>query len=280
MFLRHRLIIATLVAAFMFGWTTYGRRQAPPQTSRAASAIDGKPNLTGIWQALNTANWDVQAHVPAPAPFQQFVGVYLAQPAGLSVVDGDEIPYKPEALARKKENAEKRLAADPSNRYVGDPEAKCFLPGVPRATYMPFPFQIVQSTNKILITYEYANAARIVHLDKVEPAPADSWMGHSVGRWDGNTLVVDVTALNGYQWLDRAGNFLTETAHVIERYTPAGPDHLMYEATIEDASIFTRPWKIAMPLYRRIEKDVQLLDFRCVEFSEEFLYQTLRKQTK
>lgn len=253
---------------------------ASAQGSAPTGPIDGRPNLTGIWQALNTANWDIQAHVSAPAPFHQLVGVYLAQPAGLGVVEGNEIPYKPEALAKKTENAAKRLAADPMNRYVGDPEAKCFLPGVPRATYMPFPFQIVQSTNKILITYEYANAARIIHMDKVDPAPADSWMGHSVGRWDGNTLVVDVTALNGYQWLDRAGNFLTETAHVVERYMPAGRDHILYEATIEDPSIFTRPWRISMPLYRRIDKGMQLLDFRCVEFSEEFLYQSLRKPTK
>jgi hypothetical protein len=208
------------------------------------------------------------------------VGVYLAEPAGLGVVDGGAIPYKPEALARRKQNFESRLKADPFKRDIGDPEAKCFMPGVPRATYMPFPFQIIQSTNTILVSYEYTTTTRIIYLGKVPPAPIDSWMGQSLGRWDGDTLVVDVTGLNGEAWLDRAGNFLSETAHVVERYTPVSPDHLTYEATIEDPNVFTRPWKMSMPLYRRIDKGMQLLEFKCVEFSEEFLYGTLRKQPK
>jgi hypothetical protein len=246
----------------------------PPRTA------DGKPNLNGIWQALNTANWDIAGHAAQPAPFQNLVGVYLAEPAGLGVVDGGAIPYKPEALARRKQNFESRLKADPFKRDIGDPEAKCFMPGVPRATYMPFPFQIIQSTNTILVSYEYTTTTRIIYLGKVPPAPIDSWMGQSLGRWDGDTLVVDVTGLNGEAWLDRAGNFLSETAHVVERYTPVSPDHLTYEATIEDPNVFTRPWKMSMPLYRRIDKGMQLLEFKCVEFSEEFLYGTLRKQPK
>jgi len=247
---------------------------------KAPRTADGKPNLNGIWQAVNTANWDIEGHAAQPGPFQNLVGVYLAQPAGLGVVEGGPIPYKPEALAKKKQNFDTRLKVDPFKRDIGDPEAKCFMPGVPRATYMPFPFQIIQSTNKILIAYEYASTTRLIHLDKVEPAPLDSWMGQSVGRWDGDTLVIDVTALNGKAWLDRAGNFVSDTAHVVERYTPISPDHLMYEATIEDPNVFTRPWKMSMPLYRRIERNMQPLEFKCVEFSEEFIYGTLRKQTK
>jgi hypothetical protein len=247
---------------------------------KASRTADGKPNLNGIWQAVNSANWDIEGHAAQPAPLQNLVGVYLAEPAGLGVVEGGAIPYKPEALARRKQNFETRLRADPFKRDIGDPEAKCYLPGVPRAAYMPFPFQIIQSTNTILISYEYASTTRLIYLGKVAPAPIDSWMGQSVGRWDGDTLVVDVTALNGLAWLDRAGNFLSDTAHVIERYTPVSPYHLMYEATIEDPNVFTRPWKMSMPLYRRIDRGMQLLEFKCVEFSEEFLYGTLRKQSK
>jgi len=266
---------ATAVGVLLLASTpTAGQAQTGYKTPRTA---DGKPNVNGFWQAVNTANWDIEGHGAQPSPFQNLVGVYLAEPAGLGVVEG-AIPYKPEALAKKKQNFETRLEADPFNRDIGDPEAKCYMAGVPRATYMPFPFQIIQSTTKILIAYEYAGTTRIIHLDKVEPAPIDSWMGQSVGRWDGDTLVVDVTALNGKSWLDRAGNFLSDTAHVVERYTPTGPDHLMYEATIEDPNVFTRPWKMSMPLYRRVDKGIQLLEFKCVEFSEAFLYGTLRKK--
>ena len=275
---RGSIIAATAVVALLLARVPIAGQGQPGY--KPLRTADGKPNLSGIWQALNTANWDIAGHAAQPAPFQNLVGVYLAEPAGLGVVDGGVIPYKPEALARRKQNYETRLKADPFKRNIGDPEAKCFLPGVPRATYMPFPFQIIQSTNTILISYEYTSTNRIIHMEKVPPAPVGSWMGQSLGRWDGDTLVVDVTALNGEAWLDRAGNFLSETAHVIERYTPVSPDHLRYEATIEDPNVFTRPWKMSMPLYRRLDKGMQLLEFKCVEFSEEFLYGTLRKPPK
>jgi hypothetical protein len=164
------------------------------------------------------------------------------------------------------------------NRRTKDPEAKCYLPGVPRANYLPFPFQIVQGGNKIFIAYEFASANRVIHMDPVPESPVDTWMGHSMGRWDGDSLVVDVTAFNGQTWFDRAGNHHSSALHVVERYTPMTPNHLQYEATIEDPNTFTRPWKISLPLYRRMEKNMQLLNFRCVEFSEELLYGHLRKQ--
>ena len=109
-------------------------------------------------------------------------------------------------------------------------------------------------------------------------SPIDTWMGHSVGRWDGQTLVVDVTAFNGSAWFDRAGNFQSNSLHVTERYTPAGADVLDYSVTIEDPTLYTRPWTIRMPLYRRLEKGAQVLEFKCVPFSEELLYGDLRKK--
>jgi len=198
------------------------------------------------------------------------LGAIGAMPPGQGVVEGEEIPYKPEALATKKANF--------ANRLKLDPEVKCYLPGVPRATYMPFPFQIVQTPQFILISYEYANAARTIYMQDPGPAPVDSWMGQSVGHWEGDTLVVDVTGFNDQSWFDRAGDYHTDALHVVERYTLRGTDTLMYEATIEDKNVFTKPWKISMPVYRRLEKNVQLMEFKCVEFVEELMYGDFRKR--
>ncbi len=255
------------------------------QTSeyRAPRASDGHPDLNGIWQALNTANYDLETHMARPAmalregphgpvPTSEVLalGAVGSVPGGFSVVVGGSIPYKPEALAKKKENQE--------NWLTRDPEISCYLPGVPRATYMPYPFQIFQSENGILISYEYAGAVREVYMKDPGPPPVESWMGQSVGRWDGETLVVEVTGFNDRTWFDRSGNFHTASLRVVERYTRVGPDHLSYEATIEDPEVFTRPWTIRMPLYRRIEGEAQLFDFKCVEFVEELMYGQYRRK--
>jgi len=236
---------------------------------RAPRTPDGKPNFNGIWQALNTAYWDVEAHAAGPGPILE-LGATGAVPGGLGVVEGGAIPYKPEALAKKKQNY--------ANRLKLDPEVKCYLPGTPRAMYMPFPFQIVQSQKYIMMIYEYAGAVRTIYMDDQKEAPADSWMGWSNGRWEGETLVVDTTGFNGQSWFDRAGNFHSDALHVVERFTARSPDTLMYEATIEDPNVFTRPWKISMPLYRHVEKNAQLVEFRCVEFVEDLIYGHLRKR--
>ena len=258
------------------------------QASRPARTADGKPNFSGVWQALNEAHWDLQAHEARagavtqqgayPFPFVQVaaapvlaLGAAGGVPGSLGVVEGDgQIPYKPEAAAIKRENAEHWIDRDP--------ELKCYLPGIPRAMYMPYPFQIVQSTNKIQMAYEFTTTARTIHLDNVEGPPDDTYMGHSVGRWEGDTLVVDVTNFNDATWFDRAGNFHSDALHLVERFTPIGSDALRYDVTIEDPQVFTRPWRISMPLYRRLEPNIQLLDYRCMEFAEEFMYGHLRKQ--
>jgi hypothetical protein len=233
---------------------------------RASRFVDGRPDLNGFWQAVGAAHWDIEAHhaQPGPPPF----GALFSVPAGLGVVEGGDIPYQPWALPKRRENFEKRWALDP--------ETKCYMPGVPRATYMPFPFQIIQSTSRIMMVYEYAASQRTILMDTAKPSPAPTWMGHSLGRWEGDTLVVDVTRLHADTWFDRAGNFHSEALHVVERYTPSSPYHLDYEVTIEDPKVFTRPWKMRMPLYRRQDKNMQLLEFRCVPFSEELLYGDLR----
>ena len=234
------------------------------------NAGDGHADLSGIWQAMNSANWDLEDHSPHQGP-TEILGAIASEPPGQSVVVGGEpIPYKPEALAKKKANFE--------NRRTNDPEAKCYMPGVPRGNYMPYPFQIIQSPLGVLFVYEFASANRLVNMGKPEEAGSDTWMGTNNGHWEGDTLVVDVTGLNGLAWLDRAGDFTSSDVHVVERFTRTDSSHMNYEATIEDPKTFTKPWKIRMTLYKNVDKNAELLEFKCVEFSEELLYGKFKKQ--
>ena len=182
------------------------------------------------------------------------------------------MPYLPEAKKKQAENQ--------ANWLDRDPEIKCYLPGVPRANYMPFPFQILHSDKAMFFAYEYAGAVRNIYLKDPGPAPVDSWMGQSVGTWDGDTFVVTVTGFNDQSWFDRAGNHHSDQLKVVERYTPQGPDHLWYEATIEDPQTFSRPWKIRMPLYRHINPNARLNQFKCVEFVEELMYGQIPEDTR
>ncbi len=244
---------------------------------------DGRPNLNGIWQALVSANFNLEDHEAQAGPYTELVGTYTAEPAGQSVVEGGVIPYKPEALARRKQNFQNRAKVDVSRddtwHDMGDPELKCYMPGIPRATYMGLPFQIVQgSSDALLFTYEFASASRVVRMNLKQESPGDFWMGWSSGRWEGDTLVIDVTGQRKETWFDRSGNYHSEALRVVERYTLVSPYHIMYEATIEDPNVYSRPWKISFPLYRRMEKNVQLLEFKCQPFTEELLYGRFRKK--
>ena len=231
---------------------------------------DDTPDLNGIWQAMGTAHWDLEDH-SARAGAVVPLGAVGAVPAGKSVVQGGEIPYQPWAAAKKQENAAEWLTLDP--------EVKCYLPGVPRIMYLPFPLQIVQSSGLMLVASEYVGATRSIYMTHVEPPPIDTFMGHSVGRWEGDTLVIESDTFNDLTWFDRAGNFHSEALRVIERITPISRDALRYEATIEDPNVFTRPWTISLPLYRRLEPEAEILEFNCVEFVEETLWGHLKKPT-
>src|SRR6266436_2943607 len=293
---------ATAVFVFLFACTPIGVQaqtavqQRAARTAPTASAIpapgrfpaykaphtaDGKPDLNGIWQAFVAADIDVQDHDAQAGPHPEIMGAYGAWPGGQGIVEGGEIPYKPEALAQKKANAEKRMVvnitSDPHRHDTGDPELKCYRPGVPRANYLPFPFQIAQSRDNIISVYEFGRVLRTIYMKENDPeapkeAPADSWLGWSRGHFEGDTLVVDSTGFVPYTWFDRAGDYHSDALHVIERYTPASPYHIMYEATIDDPKVFTRPWKVSFPLYRRMEKNIQLVDFNCEEFVLDLLY--------
>jgi hypothetical protein len=247
----------------------------PPRTA------DGHPDFNGIWQAINEANYDLEAHLarpalalregpygPLPSPEVLRLGAVGAVPGGLSVVEGGMIPYRDEARRVKDDNLK--------NWIDRDPEIRCYLPGVPRATYLPHPFQILQSPGAFFIAYEYAGAVRNVYLEDPGPPLTKSWMGQSVGHWEGDMFVVEVTGLNDQTWLDRSGNHHSDEMRVIERYELTGPNMVTYSATIEDDAVFTRPWTITMPLYRRVDRDA-LMEFKCVEFVEELIYGQWRK---
>lgn len=262
-----KCLVNAIVGSAMFLGLTGTLTMAQGRIPRSA---DGKPDLNGIWQAMNTANWDIEAH-EARAGVLPVLGALAAEPAGQGVVEGGNIPYLPAAAEKRKKNFENRLELDP--------EAKCYLPGVPRATYMPYPFQIIQNPHSMMIAYEYASGYRNIFLKDPGEAPADSWMGQSYGHWDRDTFVVDVTAQNDQSWFDRSGNFHSDQLHVVERYALVKPDVISYEATIEDPEVFSRPWKISMPLYRHLERNARLGEFKCVEFAEEFMYGKYRKKT-
>ena len=274
------ILAAALVAAAAAVATLWPAETEGQDAVYQAPRLMGTPNpdLNGIWQAMGTAYWNIEDHPVEPGPFPTQLGAWGAQPAGQGIVVGGAIPYQDWALEKRRENFETRLSIDPDELSTrGDPEAKCMMPGIPRATYLPFPFQIVQTRSKILVAYQFNVAKRTIHMENHQEAPIDFWMGWSNGRWEGDTLVVEVTGFNGLTWLDRAGNFHSEALRVVERFTPVSPHHLTYEATLEDPNVYTRPWTIRLPLYRRLEENVQLLEFRCVNLVEEFIYGSIRK---
>jgi hypothetical protein len=212
---------------------------------------EGKPNLQGIWQVRNRAAYDLQDHAAKEG-----------MPAGRSVVEGGDIPYQPWAAAKKLENF--------TNRKTEDPLSKCYFPGVPRIMYMEFPFHIFQTRDHVAITFEWSQVFRLIHTNGKPPLHSgiESWMGDSRGRWEGDTLVVDVTNQNDRTWFDMAGNFHSEAMHVVERYTLLDADTIQYEVTIEDPKVFTRPWKISMPLHRQKNME-RILEYQCQAEIEE-----------
>jgi hypothetical protein len=250
----HRLPRSSIVTSIVF-LVAAAVSVAGGQTSTntVARTPDGKPDLNGIWQVMNAAAWDIQDHTAQK-------GV----PAGVGVVVGGEIPYKPEALAKKRENY--------ANRATADPESKCYLPGVPRIMYMPYPFQIFQKPDQITMLFEYVHATRFIYTNGTPHPPGhiDWWMGDARGRWEGDTLVVDVVHFNDQTWFDRAGNFHSEQLHLVERFTPLDRDHITYEVTVEDPKVFTAPWRMSMVLYRHREPNAQLLEYECYSFDNEF----------
>ncbi|MBL4580603.1 MAG: hypothetical protein JKY29_02200 [Gammaproteobacteria bacterium] len=258
-----KLGLLTLVGIFSI-------TQAVAQSGEIPRTPSGKPDLSGIWQAMTSAHYDVEPHAASEGPHPGLMGALSATPAGLGIVEGGRIPYNEQSRRVRDENK--------ANALENDPLTKCYMPGVPRANYMPFPFQIVQSESVILMAYEVAESNRIVYVDQPElESQVDAWMGHSNAHWEGDTLVVRVSGQMPDTWFDRSGNHHSYEMVVEERWTATGADHIQYQATITDPNTFTAPWTVSFPLYRHVADDMQLLEFKCAEFSEEFLYGEWRK---
>ncbi|HHX81782.1 MAG TPA: hypothetical protein GX696_02225 [Pseudomonadaceae bacterium] len=238
------------------------------QELERSTVIDGKPDFNGIWQAMNQANWNLEAHSAEALDEFWKLGAVAAIPAGRSVVQEGSIPYLPEALEERDRNR--------ANWPAADTEAKCYMLGIPRYTYHEQPFQIFQSgADEMLMVYPFAAGNRVIHMGSSESLPIDSWMGRSNGRWDGDVLEIVTINQNGEGWLDRAGNHFSNELVVTERFTLLGPNHIWYEATLEDPQTYAEPWTIEMPLYRHIGSNDQLLEHKCVPFADKLLYSDL-----
>jgi len=274
-----KLLIVVCLSITLFTQSVTAQQQSyePPRLS------SGKPNFSGVWQVLNSANFNLEARpaqaamlmregpvVPVPAKEVVALGAIGAVPASIGVVDEGKIPYQSAALKQRQQNRADWLEKSP--------EIKCYLPGIPRATYMPYPFQILHNDDALFFSYEYAGAVRDVHLSNPGPAPIDSWMGQSWAEWDGDTLVIHTDGFNGQTWLDRAGNFHSDLLKVTERFTLTSDYTTHYQAKLEDESVYTKPWSISMALYKRVGVDDRIMQFNCVEFVEELMYGHLRKE--
>jgi hypothetical protein len=214
----------------------------------APRLADGKPDLNGIWEVRAKVDADLEGKINGKN--------IIVDPA-----DG-KIPYKPEALAKKKENFQKRATEDPLN--------KCHAPGVPRLAYIPYPFQIVESANQPVIAFlsQYVHTLRNINMQGEHLDGLELWFGDSRGRWEGETLVVDVAAFNSDTWFDAAGNHHSDALHVVERFTRTGPETITYEATIEDPKVLTKPFKISLPLMLHTEKNFQIMEYECYALKE------------
>jgi hypothetical protein len=253
------------LAVFLLMWLPVAVLGQGASVKRLANGV---PDIQGVWQVMNTANWNLEDHIAEQGAVESLGAIGAVLP-GSSVVTGKTIPYLPESLAQREANF--------AGRRLEDPEAKCFMPGIPRATYLPQPFQIFQTDSDIFMAYQFAGAVRNIYMSDHMEAPIDSWMGWSNGHWEGDSLVVEVAGLNP-NWLDRAGNFYTSTAKITERFTPLGANHMQYEATIDDPEVFARAWTISMPLYRHVEDNARLFEFKCPEFAEEIMYNHLKRE--
>jgi hypothetical protein len=238
------LAVISAVALPQLGDPVAAQTAAAKQIPRTP---DGRPNLQGVWQVRNRASYDLEDH-----PARHLM------PAGRSVVAGGTIPYQDWAKKKRDENF--------ANRYKDDPFSKCYMPGVPRIMYIEFPFQIFQSRTHVAMTFEWTNVHRLIYTNGSKPVQGiEFWMGDSRGRWEGDTLVVEVTNHNDKTWFDMAGNFHSEALKVTERYSLIDADTLRYEATMEDPKVFTRPWTIRFNAFNRAPADHELFEYACHE---------------
>ncbi|HEX4278889.1 MAG TPA: hypothetical protein VHZ74_26220 [Bryobacteraceae bacterium] len=238
-----RVTISLVCVAAALALASGSPAQTKASSYKPARLADGHPDLNGIWEVRGKVDANLEARVNGK-------GVIVDPPDG-------RIPYKPEELAKKKQNEK--------NKATEDPVVKCQMPGVPRLAYVPYPFQIVESANQPVIAFlsQYVHTIRNINMGGEHLDGLDLWMGDSRGHWDGDTLVIDVADFNDMTWFDEAGSQHSDALHVVERFTRTGPTTISYEATIEDPKVLTKPFRIAMPLMLHTEKNAQVLEYEC-----------------
>jgi hypothetical protein len=253
--------VRNAVLAGLMGLVSAGPATAQVQAKAQATAgiprlASGKPDFSGIWQTLSEADYDLEPHAGRSDA-----------PPGPGVVDLGMLPYLPKATAQKSRN----FAA----RQKEDPRLKCWMLGVPRSVYYPAPFQIFQRDRDLTLVHQLGHQVRTIHTnDTLHPTEKDQgfWLGDSRGRWEGDTLVVDVTDFNDETWLDRAGNYHSDQLHVVERWRFVDKDTISYDATVEDPKVFARPWTVSVLLNRRRDKNFQLIEDYCATLVYEKYY--------
>jgi hypothetical protein len=217
----------------------------PPRTP------DGRPDMQGYWLSRhNGAAYDIE---PGPGGFA------IPASSGVIVDPSDRrIPYQAWALAKRNELRQKSF---------DDPQGHCAPSGAPRKNFTNFGWKIVQLPRAVVLLYESMHDYRVIPIDGRPhlPSAIKLWHGDPIGHWEGDTLVVDYTNLNGKHWLDMSGNFQSEHTHVVERYTMIAPDAIHFEATVEDPTIYTRSWTLAIPFARNTEPGYYQLEYACHE---------------
>jgi hypothetical protein len=226
--------------------TTSATAPARAPVGKIPRLSNGKPDFSGIWQTLSAAEYDLEPHS----------GRKDAPPSA-GIVEGDQIPYLPQALAQRQKNFEQRDKLDP--------RVKCYTLGVPRGVYYPEPFQIFQSPRDLNVVHQFGHSVRTIHTNGTQHPdnPNDWWLGDSRGKWEGDTLVVDAKDFNDETWLDRSGNFHSDALHVVERWKFLDANTIEYRATLDDPQVYSRPWGLSVLLHRHREKNFQLIEDYC-----------------
>jgi hypothetical protein len=242
-----RSALAALLVAGLLVVTVYSGAVHAAGASSIPRLASGRPDFSGIWQTTSAADFDLEPH-----------SARKDAPPGTGIVEGNQIPYLPAALEQKKRNFEARTATDP--------RLKCWTLGTPRGIYYPEPFQIFQRDRDLTLVFQFGHSVRTIHTNgTLHPEVTDNefWLGDSRGKWEGDTLVVDVKDFNDETWLDRAGNFHSTALHVVERWKFLDANTIEYAATLEDPKVFSRPWNISVILHRHREKNFQLIEDYC-----------------
>ena len=269
------IAMATVVAVLSLAPVLVVAEPSRAQTPRASAKTfdpprtpDGKPDLQGYWRPDVGTSYSIE-NLELQEIFQGPVEGLTPDPrkkATSRIVDpaDGKVPYQPWAAAKQKAIFDNHT--HPNAEQI-DPQAHCFLSGVPRPMYLPTQYQILQPNGYVVILYETNHTHRAIPLDGRPHLGGNIqlWMGDSRGRWEGDTLVVDTRRFNGKVWFDIIGDFQSDALHVVERFTLVSPDRIDYEATIEDPKLYTRPWKMAIPIVRIKEQGYQLMEYACHE---------------